>query len=84
MPDFWYELSKGLREGGDCVLIAVQYRDGSFDMVKNMMLDKLISDGGISLFRRESGWVVLDRDPVRRAGVIERYYMGVERRTMTN
>jgi hypothetical protein len=66
------------------VLIAVQYRDGRFDMVQNMMLDRLISEGGISLFRRESGWVVVDRDSVRHSDATGRYYMGMDRRTYMN
>ena len=66
------------------MLIAVQYQDGKFDMVQNMMLDKLISEGGVSLFRRESGWVVVDRDSVRHPNVSGRYYMGMDRRSLTN
>ena len=66
------------------MLIAVQYRNGSFDMVKEMVLDKLITEQKISLFRRESGWVVVARDPVRREKSSGRYYMGVERRTTVN
>lgn len=66
------------------VLIAVQYRNGSFDMVKEMMLDKLIAEQKISLFRRESGWVVVARDPVRRETASGRYYMGNERRAAIN
>ena len=63
------------------MLIAVQYRDGKFDMVKHLMLDTLISERAISLFRRQSGWVVVDRDTVRRAAKSERFYIGAERRS---
>lgn len=66
------------------VLIAVQYRNGSFDMVKEAMLDKLIAEQKISLFRRESGWVVVARDPVRRRNSSGRYYMGIERRAIVH
>lgn len=66
------------------MLIAVQYRDGKFDMVQNMQLDKLILEGGISLFRRASGWVVVDRDTVRHPDLSGRYFMGMERRSLTN
>ena len=66
------------------MLIAIQYRDGKFDMVQNMVLNKLISEGGVSLFRRESGWVVVDRDSVRHSDASGRYYMGMERRSLTN
>ena len=66
------------------MLIAVQYRDGTFDMVKNEMLDNLISGEVVALFRRASGWVVVDRDHVRRADSSGRYYMGVERRATTH
>ncbi len=63
------------------MLIAIQYRDGKFDMVKNQMLDTLISERAISLFRRQSGWVVVDRDTVRRVAKSERFYIGEERRS---
>ena len=63
------------------MLIAVQYRDGTFDMVKSKMLDELINREGIALFRRASGWVVVDKDVVRRTERADRYYMGLERRS---
>lgn len=66
------------------MLIAVQYRDGTFDMIKSNMLDELITREGIALFRRTSGWVVVDRDVVRRTERSDRYYMGVERRSTTH
>jgi len=66
------------------VLIAVQYRNGTFDMVKSKILDELISRESVALFRRASGWVVVDRDIVRRAERSDRYYMGVDRRTVTH
>lgn len=53
-------------------------------MVKNDMLDSLISSEVVALFRRASGWVVVDRDMVRRADSSGRYYMGVERRTTSH
>lgn len=65
-----------------CVLIAVQYRNGTFDMVKNKTLDELITSESVALFRRASGWVVVDRDFVRHTERSDRYYMGVERRTV--
>lgn len=66
------------------MLIAVQYRDGSFDMVKSFKLDNLISSGGISLFRRATGWVAVGRDPVRRPLSSGTYYVGTERRSEMN
>ena len=66
------------------MLIAVQYRDGKFDMVKNLLLDELISSESVALFRRSDGWVVVDKDHVRRVESSGRYYMGVERRSVTH
>lgn len=66
------------------MLIAVQYRDGTFDMVKDKTLDELISNEGVALFRRTTGWVVVDRDVVRRTEKSGRYYMGVERRSVSH
>lgn len=59
------------------MLIKVIYKNNSADMVKDYLLDGLITSGKIVAFRRSSGWVTIGRDPVRSG---KREYPGPERR----
>ncbi len=61
------------------MMIRIRYPDGRFDMVKAMHLDRLIAARQISSFKRQSGWVVLGRDPIRGPGK-RVFYLGTERR----
>ncbi|RME40466.1 MAG: hypothetical protein D6794_02190 [Deltaproteobacteria bacterium] len=49
------------------MMIPVVYADGRHDMVKPRVLDQLIAEKKIVRFRRASGWVDIETDPVRRA-----------------
>ena len=61
--------------------VMVQYKDNSFGSVRNEDLDSLIDSNTIVAFRRKSGWVEVNKDPVRGGGV-PREYDGDERRIM--
>lgn len=60
-------------------MIRIKYSDGRYDMVKASHLDHLIVTRQISGFKRQSGWVVLGRDPIRNRGK-QVFYLGPERR----
>jgi hypothetical protein len=64
------------------MLIAVQYKDGRFDMVKERLLDQLISEREISLFRRRNGWTTIERGRVRGELSSASPYKGSERRSV--
>lgn len=49
------------------MMIQVNYPDNRFDYVKDKILDSLIETKKIKRFRRSTGWVNLECDPVRRA-----------------
>lgn len=59
------------------MLIRVLYKDNSSGMVKDYLLDDLITSGKIVAFYRSSGWVAVGRDPVRKSSD---GYEGPERR----
>ena len=59
------------------MLIKVIYRDNTADMVKDYLLEGLITSGRIVAFRRSSGWVTIGKDPVRNG---RREHDGPERR----
>lgn len=46
--------------------ILIEFKDGLQGEVPAVVLDRLIELNLISRFKRDSGWVVLGRDPVRR------------------
>ena len=48
------------------MLIRVKYADNRFDYVKNNILDVMINAEKITEFRRNSGWVRIGLDPVRK------------------
>jgi hypothetical protein len=61
------------------MLIHILYNNRKYDMVKDVMLDELITSGKITKFHRSDGWVNIGHDPIRR--VVGRYsYNGPERR----
>ncbi|MBT1072795.1 GSU3473 family protein [Pelotalea chapellei] len=48
------------------MLIHVKYTDNRYDYVKDNMLDSMIESGMVARFRRNSGWVTVGTDPVRK------------------
>ncbi len=60
------------------MLIRVMYEDGSFDMVRNDMLDILVANLKVKKIRRASGWVDVENDETRRS--LGRPWEGPERR----
>ncbi len=60
------------------MLVRVMYEDGSFDMVRNDMLDILVANLKVKKIRRTSGWVDVDHDQIRRGFSTE--WQGEERR----
>lgn len=61
------------------MLIRVNYPSGRCDPVKASHLDYLIQTEQISRFKRNSGWVVIGRDPVRDQNN-RAFHFGFERR----
>lgn len=59
------------------MMIKVIYHDNRTDTVKEYLLEELIRTKKITGFRRSSGWVAVDRDPVRQD---QRPFSGPERR----
>ena len=59
------------------MLIKVIYKDNTADMVKDYLLEGLITSGKIVAFRRSGGWVTIGKDSVRNG---KRDYTGPERR----
>lgn len=63
------------------MLIRVMYLDGRYDMVKPVLLDRLIEEQKLSRFLRASGWAAIGYDSLRRAkNFVD--YQGPERRTV--
>jgi len=60
------------------MMIRVMYSDGRFDMVKPDMLDNLLDRQVVTSFKRNSGWAVVGRDPIRSSS--RGNYRGMERR----
>jgi hypothetical protein len=50
------------------MLIGVMYKDGTYDLVKDIVLDKLINTEKILKFFRSGHWVVIGHEPVRGMG----------------
>jgi hypothetical protein len=61
------------------MLIQVNYADDRYDYVKDFMLEPLIKSGAIAKFRRNSGWVRVGMDPIRKSRA-DAAYLGAERR----
>lgn len=62
------------------MMIRVMYSDGRFDMVKPSTLDDLLNRQVVTSFKRNSGWAVVGRDPIRDSGRSD--YRGTERRLL--
>ena len=63
------------------MMIRVIYANGSYDMVKDQMLDRMLDRGDVAGFQRAEGWVVIGRDRVRqRSRQSDGQYPGPERR----
>lgn len=60
------------------MMIRVMYSDGRFDMVKPPMLDNLLSRQVVTSFKRNTGWAVVGRDPLRTSNRTS--HRGTERR----
>lgn len=60
------------------MLVRVMYEDGSFDMVRNDMLDILVANLRVKKIRRNSGWVDVDSGEIRNS--LGRAWSGPERR----
>ena len=63
------------------MLIQVKWTNGSYDYIKDFMLDCLLEAGVVDSFQRSSGWVKIGVDPVRSCTHNGRYN-GPERRSM--
>ena len=50
------------------MIIRVIYTDGTYDLVKDLLLDQLIYSGRVSKFYRSGKWAVIGRDRVRGMG----------------
>jgi hypothetical protein len=59
------------------MLIRVIYQDDTYDMVKPLLLDMLISENKIKKFRRSEGWAAVGIDRMRGIGG---YHDGYEKR----
>jgi hypothetical protein len=59
------------------MVIRVMYPNKKFDMVKDSLLNKLITSGKIVKFFRSGAWVTIGQDPTRGSGGV---YYGFERR----
>ena len=60
------------------MMIRVMYNDGRYDLVKQPMLDMLLTACKLTGFMRSNGWAIVGRDQIRGAGVAT--YGGPERR----
>lgn len=60
------------------MLIRVIYRDASVDLVNSSSLGHLIKNKEIVAFCRSDGWIMIDRDPIRKN---KRQFVGPGRRS---
>jgi hypothetical protein len=60
------------------MMIRIIRLNGTYDMVKPQMLDRLIDSMRITQFQRSGNWVDIRRDPVRRSSTS--LYRGKEKR----
>ncbi len=60
------------------MLIRIRYKDGRIDLMPSERLDEMIVMSEIEEFERNSGWVVLGKDPLR--STLRGRYAGPERR----
>ncbi len=64
------------------MLIPVIYPNGGYGVVLPGNLDGLIKSSLIIAFKRSSGWVIVDEQPIRSYDDAKNY-MGLERRKFT-
>lgn len=64
--------------------IDVIMRDGTYHYFTPRVLDVLLEAGRVLKFKRSSGWVTVDVDPIRvkRSSDLPHIYQGPERRTL--
>jgi hypothetical protein len=48
------------------MMIPVVYNSGTYDIVKAELLNRLLGSGMIMQFKRATGWVKVDSDPIRK------------------
>ncbi len=60
------------------MLIRVRFKDGRIDLIPSQKLNELIVMSEIEQFERSSGWVVVEKDPIR--STLRGDYVGPERR----
>jgi putative component of membrane protein insertase Oxa1/YidC/SpoIIIJ protein YidD len=63
------------------MLVQVKWKNGTYDYVRDFMLDHLIEVGVVDSFLRCSGWVTIGVDPVR-SNTSKSEYHGPERRSI--
>jgi len=59
---------RGVVDWEEEMLIRVMYKDGTYGLVKDLVLDKLIHTEKIMQFYRSGHWVFIGREPVRGMG----------------
>jgi hypothetical protein len=64
------------------MLVQVKWKNGTYDYVRDYMLDCLIDTGVVDSFQRKSGWVTVGVDPMRSC-TLSRGYDGPERRLVS-
>ncbi len=60
------------------MLVRIMYEDGSFDMVRNDMLDILVANQRVKKIRRQSGWIDVESGQIRHS--LGKPWDGLERR----
>lgn len=63
------------------MMIRVIYTNGTYDMVRNDILDILIANQRVKKFRRTSGWIDVEADTARLRVGSNPDWEGAERRT---
>lgn len=59
-------------------MVPVMLKNGTEEIVSSQVLDRMLEAEQVMFFRRNHGWVVVGRDPVRGMGGV--LYRGRERR----
>lgn len=62
------------------MLIRVKYPNGTYDMVKDQLLDYLLKEDKIAGFKRSEGWAFVGVDPIRQRSRQSESHYGTERR----
>ncbi len=53
------------------MFIRIMYKNGNYDLVKDILLDQLIGSSKVLKFYRSGRWVTVGKDPVRGMGEID-------------